>query len=60
MLVKDLTPGKNFSNSPHTRYVMERQAHLRDVFTKTNVDWTSVATNEDYVKALMVLFKQRG
>ena len=44
----------------HTRYFMERQAHLRDIFTKTNVDWTSVATNEDYVKALMVLFKQRG
>ncbi|MCR5130725.1 MAG: DUF58 domain-containing protein [Prevotella sp.] len=44
----------------HTRYFMERQALLREVFAKTNVDWTSVATNENYVKALMVLFKQRG
>ena len=44
----------------HTRYFMERQALLRETFAKTNVDWTSVATNEDYVKALMVLFKQRG
>ena len=44
----------------HTRYFMERQALLRDVFAKTNVDWTSVATNEDYVKALMALFRRRG
>ena len=44
----------------HTRYFMERQARLREVFTKTNVDWISVATNEDYVKALMLLFKQRS
>jgi len=44
----------------HTRYFMERQAQLREIFAKTNVDWTSVATNENYVKALMVLFKQRG
>ena len=44
----------------HTRYFMERQALLREVFTKTNVDWISVATNEDYVKALMLLFKQRS
>ena len=43
----------------HTRYFMERQALLRETFAKTNVDWTSVATNEDYVKALMILFKQR-
>ena len=44
----------------HTRYFMERQALLREIFARTDVDWTSVATNEDYVKALMMLFKKRG
>ena len=44
----------------HTRYFMERQEKLRQIFAKSSVDWTSVATNEDYVKALMMLFKQRG
>ena len=44
----------------HTRYFLDRQAYLRATFAKTSVDWTSVATNEDYVKALMMLFKQRN
>lgn len=44
----------------HTRYFMDRQEQLRLAFAKSSVDWVSVATNEDYVRALMVLFKQRG
>ena len=44
----------------HTRYFMERQEYLRQTFAKSNVDWISVATNEDYVRSLMMLFKQRG
>ncbi|MBQ9637031.1 MAG: DUF58 domain-containing protein [Prevotella sp.] len=44
----------------HTRYFMDRQETLRQTFAKSSVDWISVATNEDYVRALMVLFKQRG
>ncbi|MBQ6209646.1 MAG: DUF58 domain-containing protein [Prevotella sp.] len=43
----------------HTRYFMERQQFLQQAFTKSNIDWTSVATNEDYVKALLMLFKKR-
>jgi hypothetical protein len=39
---------------------MERQEYLRQTFAKSNVDWISVATNEDYVRSLMMLFKQRG
>ena len=44
----------------HTRYFMERQNFLQQTFTKGNVDWTSIATSDDYVKALLMLFKQRG
>ena len=41
----------------HTRYFMERQNFLQQTFTKSNVDWTSIATSDDYVKALLMLFK---
>ena len=44
----------------HTRYFMVRQNFLQQTFTKSNVDWTSIATSDDYVKALLMLFKQRG
>lgn len=40
----------------HTRYFMERQNFLQQTFTKSNVDWTSIATSDDYVKALLMLF----
>ena len=44
----------------HTKYFMERQDRLRQTFSKSNVDWTSIATNDDYVKAMMMLFNQRA
>ena len=44
----------------HTQYWLERQAMLRELFSKSKVDWTSVATNEDFTKALMLLFKKRA
>lgn len=43
----------------HSKAWAERQMNLRDVFAKSSIDWTSVATNEDYVKAMMRLFEQR-
>ncbi len=43
----------------HSKAWSERQMTLRDDFAKSNIDWTSVATNEDYVKAMMRLFEQR-
>ena len=43
----------------HSKAWAERQQHLREDFAKSNVDWTSIATNEDYVKAMMLLFKMR-
>ena len=36
------------------------QCQLQAIFTKTNVDNISVATNDDYVKKLMILFAQRS
>lgn len=44
----------------HTRYWLEREENLRQTFAKSNVDWASVATDEDYVKAMMALFSQRS
>ena len=44
----------------HTQYWLARQATLRELFSKSKVDWTSVATNEDFTKALMLLFKKRA
>ena len=44
----------------HTQYFLLRQAKLNDAFNKSNVDHVSVATNEDFVKALLQLFNQRS
>lgn len=44
----------------HTRYWMEREAVLRQTFSRSRVDWTAVATDEDFTRALMLLFKQRA
>jgi uncharacterized protein (DUF58 family) len=44
----------------HNAYWMQREQELRNTFAKSNVDWTSIATNEDYVKAMMMLFAQRS
>ena len=44
----------------HERYWRQRQDQLRETMNKSNVDLVSIATNEDYVKALLLLFKQRS
>lgn len=44
----------------HTRYFTRRQERLRETFTKSDVDWTSIATDEDFSKSLLMLFKQRA
>lgn len=43
----------------HTRHWMEHQDLLNRTFAKGRIDWISIATNEDFVKAMMLLFKQR-
>lgn len=42
------------------RYWMKRQQDLAEVFARSNVDNVSIATDEDFVKLLLGLFKQRG
>lgn len=44
----------------HRNYFLSRQRRLSDIFSKSQVDWTSIATDQDYVKQLMLLFKQRS
>ena len=44
----------------YNNYWMSRQKDLKDTFTRSNVDNVSIATNEDYVKSLLGLFKQRS
>ncbi|MDE6647062.1 MAG: VWA domain-containing protein, partial [Prevotella sp.] len=44
----------------HESYWANRQQQLRETMNKSNVDLVSIATNEDYVKALLMLFKQRS
>lgn len=44
----------------HHRYWMKRQMRLNETLQKCNVDSISVATDEDYVKQLLLLFKKRG
>lgn len=33
---------------------------LKNTFSRCQVDWVSISTNEDYVKPLIILFKHRG
>lgn len=44
----------------YQRYWMGRQSELYETFNKSNVDHVSIATNEDFVKSLLLLFKQRS
>ncbi|MCQ2212821.1 MAG: DUF58 domain-containing protein [Bacteroidaceae bacterium] len=44
----------------HHEWWVRYQGYMKDVFTKSNVDCASVRTDEDYVKALMGLFRRRS
>ena len=67
MKVKDAETNKDLwidtsSKKMRTAYSvrwLKRQDELKQVFTKSGVDSVSIATDDDYVKALMKLFKQR-
>jgi uncharacterized protein (DUF58 family) len=43
----------------YRKYWQSRQSQLLETFNKSNVDNVSIATNDDFVKALLMLFKQR-
>ena len=53
------TSSKRLRDS-YRQYWMTRQAQLLETFSKSNVDSVSIATNEDFVKSLLMLFKQRS
>ena len=44
----------------YNKYWLTRQAQLQDTFNKSNVDSVSIATNDDFVKSLLLLFKKRN
>ena len=44
----------------HAKYWIEHEEKLREIFSRSKVDWVSVATDEDYVKAMMLLFASRS
>lgn len=52
--------GSKKLRSMHKQYWDRQQAFLHETFTKSNVDSISIATNEDFVKALLMLFKKRN
>lgn len=43
----------------HSRYWQNHKKVLLDTFSHSNVDWVSVSTSDDYVKAMMSLFASR-
>jgi uncharacterized protein (DUF58 family) len=53
------TSSRNLREAYH-RYWMKRQSQLLSVFAKSNVDNISIATDEDYVRALLGLFNTRS
>ena len=53
------TSSKRLRDS-YRKYWQNRQSQLQETFNKSNVDNVSIATNEDFVKSLLMLFKQRS
>ena len=53
------TSSKKVRALHHQSFVNHREL-LKDIFNKSNVDNISIATNEDYVKALLMLFEKRA
>ena len=44
----------------YDKWWYQRQQKMCEIFLKAKVDFTTIATDEDFVKSLMTLFKQRG
>ena len=53
------TSSSNVRNA-YKKWWYERQQAMNDTLMRCNVDIASVATDEDYAKSLMALFKKRG
>ena len=44
----------------YSKWWYERQQAMTEALSKSRVDLASIATDEDFAKALMALFKNRG
>ncbi|MBO4664450.1 MAG: DUF58 domain-containing protein [Bacteroidaceae bacterium] len=44
----------------HHEWWVKYQKWVKNLMTKSNVDWVSIRTDEDYVKALLSMFKKRS
>lgn len=44
----------------YRRYWIESKSRIQDMLRKHGVDWAEIATDQDYVKPLMQLFKKRA
>ena len=53
------TSSKRLREAYHS-YSQNRQKELMETFNKSNVDSVCIATDEDFVKSLLMLFKQRS
>lgn len=53
------TSSKRLRNA-YSRYWNTRQQALQETFNRSNVDNVSIATNDDFVKSLLLLFKKRS
>ncbi|MDE5809770.1 MAG: DUF58 domain-containing protein [Muribaculaceae bacterium] len=68
MRVQDLETGidrwidtsSNKTRQTYNKWWYERQQNMISTLNRCRVDHTSIATDEDYVKSLMALFKSRG
>lgn len=54
-----INTGSKDVRTAYKKAAIERNARLKDTFSKSGVDYTSIGTHESYVKPLMTLFKKR-
>ena len=52
------TSDKSFQKKMEVNH-LKFEAQIKDVFTKSGVDFTTINTHEGYIKPLMTLFKKR-
>ena len=68
MKLKDAETGENYWTDSSSRMVREayrnawkrKQDDMKELFTKIGVDYVSIATDQDYIKPLLALFKHRN
>ncbi|MVN22641.1 DUF58 domain-containing protein [Mucilaginibacter arboris] len=54
-----INTGNKEVRNAYKKAALERNSRLKETFSKSGVDFTSIGTHESYVKPLMTLFKKR-